>query len=133
VYRARSSSSLTPVVPINAAVPTLAQAEGYFREIAPHVLRGCDVGQEWDLLACRQAHRPAGVTRFLEVIIDESALDLRLQHRETMAEQIRPSAKRTVPVISTRPASAPAAAEPSTRGRALPGSGRTPKVKLRIA
>ncbi len=31
-------------------IPYLAQTEGYFREIAPGVLPGCDVDQEWDLL-----------------------------------------------------------------------------------
>jgi hypothetical protein len=53
-------------------IPYLAQAEGYFREIAPEVLHGCDVDQEWDLLSHRQEHQPAGVTRLLEVLIDES-------------------------------------------------------------
>ena len=70
-------------------MPSLVQTEGYFRQIAPRVWPGCDVGQEWDLLSHRQAHKPAGVTRLLEVIIDESALDLRLQHPEAMAGQIR--------------------------------------------
>ena len=37
-------------------VPFLVQTEGYFREIAPGVLYGCDVDLEWDLLFCRQAH-----------------------------------------------------------------------------
>jgi hypothetical protein len=32
-------------------IPSLAQAEGYFREIAPKLFPGCDVDQEWDLLA----------------------------------------------------------------------------------
>ncbi len=70
-------------------IPYLAQAEGYFREIAPGVLPGCDVDQEWDLLSRRQAHRPAGVTRLLDVIIDECALELRLKRPENMAAQIR--------------------------------------------
>jgi transcriptional regulator with XRE-family HTH domain len=70
-------------------IPYLAQAEGYFREIAPKVLPGCDVGQEWDLLAHRQAHQPAGVTRLLEVIIDESALELRLKAPGALAGQLR--------------------------------------------
>jgi transcriptional regulator with XRE-family HTH domain len=69
-------------------IPYLAQAEGYFREIAPHVFPGCDVDQEWDLLSCRQAHRPAGVTRLLDVIIDESAL-VRLNRPAIMAGQLR--------------------------------------------
>ena len=69
-------------------IPYLAQAEGYFREIAPHVFPGCDVDQEWDLLAHRQAHQPAAVTRLLEVIIDESAL-VRVKHPEIMAGQLR--------------------------------------------
>jgi hypothetical protein len=70
-------------------VPYLAQAEGYFRDIAPYAFRGCDVDQEWDLLCHRQAHQPAGVTRLLEVIIDESALELRLKRPGAMAGQIR--------------------------------------------
>jgi transcriptional regulator with XRE-family HTH domain len=70
-------------------IPSLVQAEGYFRQIAPRVWPGCDVGQEWDLLSCRQAHQPADVTRLLEVIIDESALDLRLKDPGAMAGQIR--------------------------------------------
>ena len=70
-------------------IPYLVQTEGYFREIAPGVFHGCDVDQEWDLLSCRQAHRPAGVTRLLEVIIDESAFELRLKRPEVMAGQLR--------------------------------------------
>jgi hypothetical protein len=70
-------------------IPYLAQAEGYFREIAPEVFYGCDVDQEWDLLSHRQAHRPAGVTRLLEVIIDETALELRLKNPQAMASQLR--------------------------------------------
>jgi len=70
-------------------IPFLVQAEGYFREIAPGVFPGCDVDQEWDLLSHRQAHRPAGVTRLLEVIIDESAFELRLKRPEIMAGQLR--------------------------------------------
>jgi len=70
-------------------IPQLAQTEGYFRAIAPGVHRGCDVDKEWDLLSHRQAHQPAGVTRLLDVIIDESALDLRLEHPEVMAGQLR--------------------------------------------
>lgn len=69
-------------------IPYLVQAEGYFRAIAPGVFPGCDVDQEWDLLSHRQAHRPAGVTRLLEVIIDQSAL-LRLKRPEIMAGQLR--------------------------------------------
>jgi len=69
-------------------IPYLAQAEGYFRQIAPGLLPGCDVDQERDLLWQRQARRPAGVTRLLEVIIDESAL-VRLKRPEIMAGQIR--------------------------------------------
>lgn len=70
-------------------IPYLAQAEGYFREIAPEVFHGCDVDQEWDLLSRRQEHRPAGVTRLLEVMIDESALELRLKTPGAMAGQVR--------------------------------------------
>ncbi|HEY2262854.1 MAG TPA: Scr1 family TA system antitoxin-like transcriptional regulator [Streptosporangiaceae bacterium] len=70
-------------------IPFLAQAEGYFREIAPEVLHGCDVDQEWDLLSHRQARQPAGVTRLLDVMIDESALELRLKTPEAMAGQVR--------------------------------------------
>ena len=70
-------------------IPSLVQAEGYFRQIAPKLLPGCDVDQEWDLLSHRQAHRPAGVTRLLEVIIDEHALELQLKRPEAMAAQLR--------------------------------------------
>lgn len=70
-------------------VPFLAQAEGYFRELAPHVFPGCDVDQEWDLLSHRQAHKPAGVTRLLDVIIDETALELSLDRPGLMADQVR--------------------------------------------
>jgi len=69
-------------------IPYLAQTEGYFRAIAPGVLGGCDVDQEQDLLSHRQAHRPAGATPLLDVIIDESALD-RLNRPQIMAGQIR--------------------------------------------
>jgi hypothetical protein len=70
-------------------IPYLVQTEGYFREIAPGAFLGCDVDQEWDLLSHRQAHRPAGVTRLLDVIIDESAFEVRLKRPESMAGQIR--------------------------------------------
>lgn len=70
-------------------VPYLVQTEGYFREFAPHAFPGSDAAQEWDLHACRQAHRPAGVTRLLEVIVDETAFDLRLKDPGNMAGQIR--------------------------------------------
>ena len=70
-------------------IPYLVQTQGYFREIAPDTFHGCDVGQEWDLLSHRQAHRPAGVTRLLDVIIDESALEIQLKRPEIMAGQIR--------------------------------------------
>jgi transcriptional regulator with XRE-family HTH domain len=73
-------------------IPYLAQTEGYFRETAPHTFHfddGCDLDQEWDLLSHRQAHRPAGVTRLLDVIIDESACELRLDHPEILAGQLR--------------------------------------------
>lgn len=69
-------------------IPQLAQTEDYFRESAPYLYPECDVGQEWDLLSCRQAHRPAGVTRLLEVMIDEEALKVRGQP-EVMAGQVR--------------------------------------------
>jgi transcriptional regulator with XRE-family HTH domain len=70
-------------------IPYLAQAEGYFREIAPSIHPGCDPDQEWDLLIHRQSHRPAGVTRLLDVIIDETAFDLRLKGPGNMEGQIR--------------------------------------------
>jgi Domain of unknown function (DUF5753)/Helix-turn-helix domain len=70
-------------------IPLLAQSEGYFRATAPGALSGCDPGEEWDLLSHRQAHQPAGVTRLLDVIIDESALDLQLKDPKAMAGQIR--------------------------------------------
>ena len=69
-------------------IPPLVQAEGYFRELAPKLFPGCDVDQEWDLLSHRQAHRPAGVTRLLEAIIDESAFE-RVKNPEAMAGQFR--------------------------------------------
>jgi transcriptional regulator with XRE-family HTH domain len=70
-------------------MPQLVQTEDYFRELARHSLRPDDADQDWDLLAHRQGHQPAGVTRLLEVIIDESAIELRLEHPEIMAGQIR--------------------------------------------
>jgi transcriptional regulator with XRE-family HTH domain len=70
-------------------IPPLAQSESYFRDIAPGVYPGCDVDLEWELIAARQAHQPAGVTRLLEVLIDETAFDLRLKHQEAICDQIR--------------------------------------------
>jgi hypothetical protein len=70
-------------------IPPLAQTEEYFKATAPGVLLGQDVGPDWELLACRQAHQPAGVTRLLDVIIDESALQIRFKQPETMTDQIR--------------------------------------------
>jgi hypothetical protein len=70
-------------------VPYLVQTEDYFRGIAPGAFHGQDVDQEWDLLSHRQAHRPADVTRLLEVIIDESAFEVRFKQPGIMAGQIR--------------------------------------------
>jgi hypothetical protein len=70
-------------------IPYLVQAEGCFREIAPSLFPGCDVDQEWDLLYHRQEHRPAGVTRLLEVIVDECAFDLRFKGPGVLADQLR--------------------------------------------
>jgi transcriptional regulator with XRE-family HTH domain len=70
-------------------VPYLVQTEGYFREAAPVLFNAGDADQEWDLLSRRQAHRPSGVTRLLDVIIDETAFELRLKRPENMAAQLR--------------------------------------------
>ena len=56
-------------------IPYLVQTEGYFREIAPGAFLGRDVDQEWALLSHRQAHQPAGVTKLLDIMVDESAFD----------------------------------------------------------
>jgi len=69
-------------------MPQLAQTEEYFREMAPAVYPEIDVDQEWDLLSHRQQHRPAGVIRLLDVMIDEEALKLR-GRPEIMAVQVR--------------------------------------------
>jgi transcriptional regulator with XRE-family HTH domain len=70
-------------------IPYLVQTEGYFREIAPGAFLGKDTDQEWELVSARQAHRPAGVTRLLDVMIDESAFRIRFKHPGVMASQIR--------------------------------------------
>jgi hypothetical protein len=70
-------------------VPYLVQTEGYFREIAPGAFLGRDVDQEWALLSHRQAHQPAGVTRLLDIMVDESAFDIRFKGPGVMAGQIR--------------------------------------------
>jgi hypothetical protein len=70
-------------------IPYLLQTEGYFREIAPGAFPRGDVDQEWELLSHRQAHRPAGVTRLLDVIIDESAFEVRFKGPGVMAGQLR--------------------------------------------
>ena len=96
-------------------IPTWCRQRATSGQIAPGAFHGRDVEQEWDLLSHRQAHRPAGVTRLLEVIIDESAFDLRLKRPGTMAGQIRHllalagSPHATVRVIPGTP--------PSGRGR----------------
>jgi transcriptional regulator with XRE-family HTH domain len=69
-------------------IPQLAQAEGYFRESAAYLYPDCDVDQEWDLLSHRQQHQPAGLTRLLEVMIDEEALKVR-GAPAVMAGQVR--------------------------------------------
>jgi transcriptional regulator with XRE-family HTH domain len=70
-------------------MPELVQTEDYFRAVSPGVFPGRDVDAGWDLLSRRQAHQPAGVTRLLEVMIDEGALDLRAGRPEVMAGQVR--------------------------------------------
>ena len=69
-------------------MPQLVQTEEYFREMAPAVYPDWDIDQEWDLLSHRQQHRPAGVTRLLDVMIDEETLKLR-GRPEIMAVQVR--------------------------------------------
>jgi transcriptional regulator with XRE-family HTH domain len=69
-------------------MPQLVQTEEYFREMAPAVYPECDVDQDWDLLSHRQQHRPAGVIRLLDVMIDEETLKLR-GAPEIMAGQVR--------------------------------------------
>jgi transcriptional regulator with XRE-family HTH domain len=69
-------------------IPQLVQTEGYCREIA-NATPDSDPDQEWDLLSHRQAHQPAGVDRLLDVIIDETALELRLKGPGVMAGQVR--------------------------------------------
>jgi transcriptional regulator with XRE-family HTH domain len=69
-------------------MPQLVQTEEYFREMAPAVYPDVDVDQEWDLLSHRQEHRPVGVTRLLDVMIDEETLKLRGKP-EIMACQVR--------------------------------------------
>lgn len=69
-------------------LPQLVQTESYFRLICPRVYPELDVDEEWDLLSHRQAHRPADVTRLLDVIIDESALD-RIRDPEVIDSQVR--------------------------------------------
>jgi transcriptional regulator with XRE-family HTH domain len=69
-------------------MPQLVQTEAYFREMAPAVYPDIDVDQEWDLLSHRQQHRPAGVIRLLDVMIDEETLKLRGEP-EIMAGQVR--------------------------------------------
>ena len=70
-------------------IPELAQTREYFRAISAGAFSERDVEADWDLLARRQAHRPAGLTRMLEVMIDESTLDLRAGDPEVMAGQVR--------------------------------------------
>jgi hypothetical protein len=70
-------------------IPYLAQTEDYFRSTALVGLAASDVDQDWDLLSGRQQHRPAGVTRLLEVIIDEAALMIQFKRPEVMVGQVR--------------------------------------------
>jgi hypothetical protein len=70
-------------------MPELVQTEGYFRAISAGVFPERDVEAEWDLLSHRQAHRPAGLARLLQVMIDESALDLQAGQPGVMAGQVR--------------------------------------------
>jgi transcriptional regulator with XRE-family HTH domain len=70
-------------------IPDLVQTEEYYREIAPGVYPEIDPDQEWDLLSSRQAHQPAGVTRLLDVMIDESAFKLRFKRPQVLAGQLR--------------------------------------------
>ena len=70
-------------------IPQLAQTEEYFRAISAGAFPGRDVEAEWDLLSHRQAHRPAGLARLLQVMIDESALNVQAGHPEVMAGQVR--------------------------------------------
>jgi transcriptional regulator with XRE-family HTH domain len=69
-------------------MPQLVQTEEYFREMASAVYPERDVDQEWDLLSHRQEHRPVGLRRLLDVMIDEETLKLRGEP-EIMAGQVR--------------------------------------------
>ncbi len=70
-------------------IPDLVQTEEYFREIAPGVYPETDPDQGWDLLSHRQAHQPAGVTRLLDVMIDETAFSLHFKRPQALASQLR--------------------------------------------
>jgi transcriptional regulator with XRE-family HTH domain len=58
-------------------MPDLAQCEAYFRWTYPHIEPDRDVDEAWHLLSNRQNHRPAGVTRLLDIIVYEQALSVR--------------------------------------------------------
>ena len=98
-------------------IPDLVKTEGYFREMAPGVYPERDPDEEWDLISHRQAHRPAGVTRLLDVIIDESALDIRPKRPEAMAGQSATCSRWPTP-CTPRSASSPGA-PPSGRNAAI--------------
>lgn len=80
------------VAQVNGArlIPELARTEDYFRErIAPWLSKtGGDPDAEWDLTRNRQDHRPAGVTRLLDIILDESVF-LHGPRTPALAGQVR--------------------------------------------
>ncbi|WP_106400135.1 helix-turn-helix domain-containing protein [Actinocorallia populi] len=69
-------------------VPDLVRCEAYFRLLEPKIHPGRDVDEEWDLLHHRQTRPSASGPRTLDVIVDESALTLRIDPA-VMAAQLR--------------------------------------------
>jgi hypothetical protein len=57
-------------------MPELVRTEAYARMCFEQRIPEVDVDQEWDLLNSRQRHRPGGVRRTLDVIVDENTLTL---------------------------------------------------------
>ncbi|MFI0373271.1 helix-turn-helix domain-containing protein [Actinomadura sp. 1N219] len=74
IYTVESESSLVHTFGI-ARMPELVRCEEYARLVFGYHLPRLDVEQELDLLRNRQQHRPGGLPRTLEVILDGYMLE----------------------------------------------------------
>lgn len=70
------------------SLPALVRTEEYARMLFAYQIPEVDPDQEWDLLSHRQRHRPGGIRRTLDVILDEGTLTIIKGRERIVREQL---------------------------------------------